>query len=145
MHALTPFGWYVADQFSFHGLIVQVVSGDGVTGAKRVLVSGEVPPRTQAIIDRALIRVVDAAGYDQLIFGVRRNGAMITPWDRINGERVVEDRYVDLNLLLGPGLVEIVATNISGQDATAWPGAMADPVTIRAVAAIEGRLLAPMR
>lgn len=145
MRAAVPFGWRVADDFSVHGQIVQVVSGDGVTGAKRVLVSGEVPPRTQALIDRALIRVVDAAGYDQLIFGIRRNGSMITPWDRINGERVVEDRYIDLGLLVGPGLVEVVSTNISAQDATAWPGATGDALTIRVVAAWEGRLLAPVR
>jgi len=138
-----PLGWFPGDDFSEHGQIVQVLAGDGVTGPRRVLVSREIPPHNKAEITRILIRIVDAAAYDQLIFGLRRNGGMISPFDRITGERVVEDRFIEINRVLDSGLFEIVAINISGQDVTAWPGAMADPLTIRVVAAFDGKLLSP--
>lgn len=136
-----PPGWVVADSFSAQGAIVSVAAGAGVgTTAHQVLLQKEVASGARVFIEKIFLRVVDMAAYDQVFFGLRHNGALISPWNKISGEQIVEEFNVDVEDVFGAGMLEVVASNISGQTAlesTAAP----DAVAIRCIARFKGLLL----
>lgn len=134
-----PPGWTVADAWAEQGVIVSVPAGAGVAPtAYTALISREIPAGARVYIDQLFLRVVDMAAYDQIFFALRRNGALIHPWNNISGEQVVEDFSVDVGEVLHSGLIEIVGKNISG---TSEAGAMAPGVAIRCIARFKGFLL----
>ncbi len=134
-----PPGWTVADAWAEQGLIVSVPAGAGVAAtAYTSLIAREIPSGARVYIDQLFLRVVDMAAYDQVFFALRRNGALIHPWNKISGEQVVEDFSVDVGEVLHSGMLEIVAANISGTTET---GATPDAVAIRCIARFKGFLL----
>ncbi len=134
-----PTGWVAADAWAEQGAIVSVPAGAGVAAtAHTVLVSREIPAAARVYIDKIFLRVVDMAAYDQLYFALRRNGALIAPWNKISGEQIVEEFDVEIGEVFHSGTLEIVAANISGTSET---GATPDPMAIRCIARFKGVLL----
>lgn len=134
-----PPGLVVADGFSEQGVVTSVASGAGVAStAYQVLLSRVIPGGASIYIEKIFLRVVDMAAYDQVFFSLRRNGALIAPWHKISGEQVVEEFHVDVDEVFGAGMLEIVASNISGTSET---GAAPDPVAVRCIARFKGLLL----
>ena len=80
-----PPGWVVADSFSAQGAVVSVAAGAGVgTTAPQVLLNKEIASGARVFIEKIFLRVVDMAAYDQVFFGLRHNGALISPWNKIS-------------------------------------------------------------
>jgi hypothetical protein len=137
---LLPSGYDLGDSFSAQGAIVAVAAAAGVASAPQVLLSRYMPPGALVYIQSLSIRVIDLAAYDQLFFALKRNGAVLYPWNDINGEQVMEDSIVPVDEAFDPGLLELVAKNISGTTET---GASLDPVAIRVITRFRGYLLKP--
>jgi hypothetical protein len=136
-----PPGWRAAEPWSEQGYIVDVDAGDGVlNAAPAVMVTREIPSGSKVYIEKLAVRIVDQGAYDQMIFSLKRNGAKISPWEKISGEQVHEEFNVDVDQVFDSGVFEIVAANISGTSET---GAAADAMTIRAIARFKGLLLRP--
>lgn len=132
-----PPGWVEAGIWSEQGQIVSVASGAGVTPAPFTpLLSRVIAPAARVYCERLFLRVIDMAAYDQMFFSLRRNGALIAPWEKINGEQFVEEFGVDVGEVFNGGTLEIVASNISGT-----PGGLPDPLAIRCIARLRGYLL----
>lgn len=128
-----------AGAWSEQGVIVSVPSGAGVTPtAHTVLLRKEIASGARVWVEKLFLRVVDMAAYDQLYFSLRRNGALIAPWEKISAEQVVEEFAVDVGESFGGGMLEIVAANISGTSET---GASPDAVAVRCIARLKGFLL----
>lgn len=138
---ILPPGWVLGDPLEgSQSPIVSVASGDGVNATvPKIILAREVPPGARVYLERMSLRVVDQAAYDQLYFALRRNGAKISPWDKISGEQVVEDHFVAIEQTFESGLLEIVGINISGTGAET--GAAADAVAVRVIARLFGYLL----
>ena len=134
-----PDGWAISDAWSEQGYIESVASGEGVNLiAPHILVAREVPPGARVYIEKINFRIVDMAAYDQLIFALRRNGAKLSPWEKISGEQIREEFSVDVDEFIDSGMLEIVATNISG---TTEAGASPDAYAIRVIARFKGLLM----
>lgn len=138
---ILPPGWRPAEPWSEQGYIVEVAAGAGVlNAAPAVMVSREIPSGSKVYIEKIAIRIVDQGAYDQLIFSLKRNGAKLTPWEKISGEQIHEEFNVDVDQVFDSGVFEIVAANISGATET---GAALDAMAIRAIARFKGLLLRP--
>lgn len=134
-----PPGWTVAESWAEQGQVVSVPAGAGVAAtAYTSLVARVISPGARVYIDQLFLRVVDMAAYDQVFFAIRRNGALIHPWNKISGEQVVEDFSVDVGEVFHSGTLEVVASNISG---TTEDNAMQPGVAIRCIARFKGYLL----
>lgn len=121
------------------GGLVSVPAGAGVgSTARTVLASVEIASGDRAWLDSISVRIVDMAAYDQLNFALRLNGALLLPFDDISGEQFYDEYRLPIAREVGPGLLEIVAQNISGTTET---GASLDPVAIRCVARLRGSLI----
>ena len=137
-----PMGLQSAGAWGEQGQIVSVAAGAGVTPTPfAVLVSRVIGAREQIWLEKVFLRVVDMAAYDQIFFSLRRNGMLIYPWHKISAEQVVEEFSVDVEESFKSGMLEIVATNISGVAVTVEPTAAPDPVAIRCIARFKGKLL----
>lgn len=135
---LSP-GWELGDPFSEQSGIITVNAGDGVgSAAQKIVLAKSISGSARAYISHLSFRVVDMAGYDQLYFSLRRNGALIAPWEKISGEQIVDEHIVPVGQEFGPGLIEIGAINISG---TTEPGASAQAGPIRVIGRFAGWLL----
>lgn len=134
-----PPGLMTAGGFSEQGAVTEVAAGVGVAStAYTVLLSKVIPGGASVYLEKIFLRVVDMAAYDQVFFGLRRNGALIAPWHKISGEQVVEEFHVDVEEVFGAGQLEIVASNISGTSET---NAAPDAVAVRCIARFKGLLL----
>lgn len=131
-------GWSLGESFSEQSDIISIPAGAGIGSAQQVVVGRTIAGAARAYISHLSFRVVDMAGYDQLYFSLRRNGAKIAPWDKISGEQIVDEHEILVGKEFGPGLIEIAASNISG---TTEPGASAQAGPIRVIARFAGWLL----
>lgn len=136
---LLPVGWRITEPFSEQSAIITVAAGAGVglTVQQRVL-SKVIPSGARAYVENLSFRIVDMAGFDQIYFSLKRNGARISPWEKISAEQVVGERDVPVGYAFEPGFLEIGATNISG---TSEDGAAEGGGDIRVIARFNGYLL----
>lgn len=132
-------GWQVTGPLSEQSGIITIVAGAGVgLTAQQQILALTVPPAARAYVTSLSFRVVDMAGFDQVFFSLKRNGAKIAPWEKISGEQIVDEHIVPVDQEFGPGLLEIGGVNISG---TTESGAAAAAGGIRVIARVKGYLL----
>ena len=132
-------GWVTGDPFNKEGAIVTVPAGAGVLAvAATSLLSLVVAPSSRIYLRSLAVRIVDMAGYDQIYIALRKNGALIDPWQKISGEQFVDEHQLDIDQEFEPGTFELAGFNISG---TSEPGASAMAGNIRVLARLAGYLL----
>lgn len=137
---LLPPGWRIVEPFSEQSQIVSVAAGAGVgTTVQQSVLSKVVPSGARAYVETMSFRIVDQAGFDQIFFSLKRNGARISPWEKVSAEQVVGERDVPVGFPFEPGFIEIAASNISG---TSESGAAEGGGAIRVIARFSGYLLA---
>lgn len=138
---LIPPGFVLGEEFNEQGGIVSVPGGAG-TGAtgQTILVARDIPSGAKAFITGVMARIVDEAAFDQIYISLRRNSAKVIPFDKVSGERIREDRFLDVYRAFDSGLIEVGATNISG---TTESGASDDAMAVRVIASWTGFILHP--
>lgn len=110
--------------------------------SKTTIASRVIPAGAKAFLQRWSAKVIDVGNADQIYFAILKNGTPIQAgMERIPGIQFDYQSQIDLNVLLTPGLIEIVAYNISGVVNTLEPDAIAGGVTINCQAWWIGNLV----
>jgi len=93
---------------------------------RTVLASRVIPAGAKAFLEVWAARVIDIANDNQVYFSIQKNGIPIQAGlERIPGQQFTYQPQIALNLLLTPGLIEIVVYNISGMPVTIEADAIA--------------------
>lgn len=133
--SLSP-GWRVVGPFTLKSDIISVPAGAGTLAVARTSVlTWSVGPRARLYIKDLALRIVDAAGFDQIIFALRNNTAVQSPFDQINAVQVSDWHFIEVDTEYGPGAFDVAATNISG---TIYPGANLNPGAINVIVGVKG-------
>lgn len=132
-----------AGDFSATGLKVAAAGATGIGfPGKTILISRIIPAGSKAVLERWSAKVIDLADADQIYFAILKNGIPLqSGMERIPGIQFEYQPQIDLNVVLGPGLIEIVAYNISGMSATIEPDALAIATIVNCQAWWSGSLL----
>lgn len=111
--------------FNQTGLKVSVPGGTTNSPGKTVIASRVIPSAAKAILENWSAKVVDVGNADQIYFAITKNGVAIQAGlERIPAIQFDYQAQIALNVLLTPGLVEIIAYNISGMSTTIEPDAI---------------------
>ena len=132
----------IAGDFSATG-VRQTVPGSSNTfiPGKTVLASRVIPAGAKAILEYFSAKVVDIGSADQIYFAITRNGIPIQSGvDRIPGLQFDYQSQIRLGIVLLPGLIEIIAYNISGMLSSIEPDAIVAATDIRCQAYWVGAL-----
>lgn len=112
------------------------------TPSRTVLVSRTIPSGAMAILKTWSAKVVDIGNADQVYFAILKNGSPIqSGMERIPGVQFDYQPQLQLDILLTPGLIEIVGYNITGMLTTIEADAVAAPIAVAAQAWWTGELL----
>jgi len=113
-----------AGDFNATGVAVAVPAGTTNAPGRAVLASRVLPSGAKAILEKWSAKVIDIGNSDQVYFVITKNSAPIqSGMERIPAIQFDYQSQIDLNVLIGPGLIEVVAYNISGMSATIEPNA----------------------
>lgn len=120
--------------FNATGVKTSVPAGTTGVPGRAVMASRVIPAGSKALLERWSAKVVDVGNADQIYFVIAKNGASIqSGMERIPAIQFETMNQIDLNVLLTPGLIEILAFNISGMSVTIEPDAnIAVPVNCQA-------------
>lgn len=130
-----------AGDFNLSGLKTSCPAGSTNFPSRTVLCSRTIPQGAQAHLISWMGNVIDIGNNNQVYFSIQRNGQSIQAGlDRIPGEQFQYQPQLPLNFMVAPGLIEIVAYNISGMSATIEPSAVAG-VAVNCQASLQGELL----
>lgn len=117
--------------FNGTGLKTSCVAGSTIVPGRTVLVSRVIPAGAKAFLERWSAKVVDIGNADQIYFAITKNGLPIqSGMERIPALQFDYQAQIDLNVLLTPGLIEVVAYNISGMLTAIEPDAIAAGVAV---------------
>lgn len=130
-----------AGDFNQTGLTISTPGSVTNAPTRTVLASRIIPAGAKAFLEIWAARVVDIGNDNQIYFAIERNGQAIQAGaQRIPGQQFTYQPQIALNAYLPPGLLEIVAYNISGVPVTIEPDAIA-AVAIKCQAWWTGTLL----
>lgn len=123
-----------AGDFNATGPKTSVPAGTTGSPGKAVIASRVIPAGAKAYLEKWSAKVVDVGNADQIYFAITKNGnALQSGMERIPAIQFDFQSQIDLNVLLTPGLIEIIAYNISGMSVTIEPDAnVAVPVNCQA-------------
>jgi len=123
-----------AGDFNATGLKTSVPAGTTNDPGRAVIASKVIPSGAKALLLVWSAKVVDVGNADQIYFAITKNGTPIQSGaERIPAIQFDYQAQIELNLLLTPGLIEIIAFNISGMSITIEPDAnVAVPVNCQA-------------
>jgi hypothetical protein len=116
----------ISGDFNAQG--VKVSTPGSVTNfpTRTVLASRVIPAGAKAFLEVWSARVIDIGNDNQVYFAIQKNGnALQSGLERIPGQQFTYQPQITLNVMLTPGLIEIVAYNISGVPVTIEPDAIA--------------------
>lgn len=112
--------------FSATGPKTLCVAGSTGFPGRTVLAARTIPAGAKARLDKWSAKVVDVGNADQIYFAILKNGIPIqSGMERIPGIQFDYQAQIELNVLLTPGYIEIVAYNISGMSTTIESQALA--------------------
>lgn len=112
--------------FNATGVTTSCATGSTNFPGRTVLVSRTIPAGAKAFLEKWSAKVVDVGSADQIYFAILKNGQAIQAgMERIPAIQFDYQAQIDLNVLLTPGLIEIVAYNISGMTTSIEPTALA--------------------
>lgn len=101
--------------FNATGIKTSCVAGSTNAPGRTVIASRTIPAGAKAYLERWSAKVVDIGNADQIYFAILKNGSAVqSGMERIPAIQFDYQAQIELNVLLTPGLVEIVAYNISG-------------------------------
>lgn len=105
--------------FNATGVKTSCVAGSTNRPGRTVIASRTIPAGAKAFLERWSAKVVDIGNADQIYFAIMKNGAAVqSGMERIPALQFDYQAQIDLNVMLTPGLIEIVAFNISGMSNT---------------------------
>lgn len=131
-----------AGDFNATGAISSVPGGTTNAPGRLVIASRAVPSGVKAFLEKWSAKVVDVGNADQIYFAITKNGNPIQAGaERIPAIQFDYQAQIDLNVLLTPGQIEIIAFNISGMSATIEPQAAAVAVSVNCQAWWTGNLV----
>lgn len=112
--------------FNATGIKTSCVAGTTNSPGRTVIASRTIPAGAKAYLEKWSAKVIDVGSADQVYFAIMKNGSPIQAgMERIPGVQFDYQAQIDLNVLLTPGLIEIVAFNISGMSTTIEADAIA--------------------
>lgn len=112
--------------FNATGVQTSCIAGSTSLPRRTVLASRTIPAGAKAFLERWSAKVVDVGSADQIYFAILKNGQAIqSGMERIPAIQFDYQAQIELNVLLTPGHIEIVAFNISGMSTTIEPAALA--------------------
>lgn len=112
--------------FNATGLKTSCVAGSPTMPGRTVIASRVIPAGAKAYLERWSAKVVDVGNADQIYFAITKNGQAIqSGMERIPAIQFDYQAQIELNVLLTPGLIEIIAYNISGMNTSIEPDAIA--------------------
>jgi len=115
-------------------------STNGQTANRVVLISRTVPNGSRILLRLFSAKVIDLANSDQVYFSIERNGTpVMSGLERVPGEQFDFQSQITIDLELPPGIIELVAYNISG--AGQEPNAVSVATDVRCQAWCQARLL----
>jgi hypothetical protein len=101
--------------FNATGVKTSCVAGTTNVPGRTVIASRVIPAGAKAFLEKWSAKVVDIGNADQIYFAILKNGSAVqSGMERIPAIQFDYQAQIELNVLLTPGLVEIVAYNISG-------------------------------
>lgn len=110
--------------FNATGVRTSVPAGTTNTPGRAVIASRTIPAGAKAYLEKWSAKVIDIGSADQVYFAITKNGSPIqSGMERIPAIQFDYQGQIDLNVLLTPGLIEILAYNISGMSTTIEPDA----------------------
>lgn len=131
-----------AGSFSATGTVISVPGGTATVPGKAVLASRVVPSGGAVELESWSANVIDSGNSNQIYFAILRNGSPIgSNLNRVSGELFGNQAILNLREALYPGLIEIVAYNISGMNTSIEADALEVAVSVRCQAWFTGVLL----
>lgn len=128
--------------FNVTGVKSSVPGGTTNAPGKLTIASRIVPSACKVILERWSAKVVDVGNADQIYFAIMKNGVPVQAGlERIPAIQFDYQAQIELNVLLTPGFVEIVAFNISGMSTTIEPDALAVATAVNCQAWWTGSLV----
>jgi hypothetical protein len=123
-----------AGDFNATGVKTLVPAGSVGFPGRSVIAARTIPAGAKAFLEKWSAKVVDVGNSDQIYFSITKNGTPIqSGMERIPAIQFDFQAQIDLNVLVTPGLIEIIAYNISGMSVTIEPDAnVAVPVNCQA-------------
>lgn len=101
--------------FNGTGQKTSCAGGSASIPSRTVLVARTIPAGAKAYLERWSAKVVDVGNADQIFFAILKNGSPIQAgMERIPAIQFDYQAQIELNVMLTPGYIEIVAYNISG-------------------------------
>lgn len=131
-----------AGDFSATGRKTSVPGGLAGVPGRAVLIARTIPSGAKAFLEKWSAKVVDVGNADQIYFAILRNGSPVqSGMERIPAIQFDNQAQIELNVLLTPGYIEIIAYNISGMSVTVEPDAIGAPTAVNCQAWWSGNLL----
>ena len=127
--------------FNATGVTTSCAAGSTNFAGRTVLASRTIPAGAKAFLERWSAKVVDVGSADQIYFAILKNGQAIqSGMERIPAIQFDYQAQIELNVLVTPGFIEIVAFNISGMTTSIESAALA-AIAINCQAWWSGNLL----
>lgn len=121
---------------------ITVAGGTLQAPGRTVIVTRTLAGGARAKIVKWSAKIMDVGNSDQLYFAFMRNGIPLqASLSRVPGLQFDTQSQIDLDLDIAPGVISIVAFNISGMSTTLEPNALDLAVDIKCQAWWSGMLL----
>lgn len=128
--------------FNVTGTKVSVPGGTTNAPGKVTIASRVIPSAAKALLQTWSAKVVDVGNADQIYFSITKNGVAVQAGlERIPAIQFDYQAQIALNVLLTPGLIEIIAYNISGMSTTIEPDSIAAATAVNCQAWWTGSLV----
>lgn len=134
----------LAGDFNATGLIVTVPGSvtPFTKPGQATLVTRTIPSGAMARLRQWSAKVIDVGNSDQIYFAILLNGMPVASGtNRIPGVEFDYQPQLDVNVLLNPGELSIVAYNISGMNQAIEANAVVGPADTKCQAWFSGDLL----